>query len=85
MPKLPLPPSSLTGPIAEYLTVIWVALNAMPNFSGFSGTTPNSVVTGFPGDFAFNVGSASTNSRIWVMGGSTRVPANTGWNIVRMA
>lgn len=85
MPFLPLPPSDLTGPLGEYLLVLWRTMNGLPNISAFSGTSPNSTVTGVPGDLAINIGSASTESRLFVKGGSARLPSTTGWNTVRIA
>ncbi len=83
--RIGFPPSSVTGELGTYLLTIWQALNDIPNFSMFSGPTPNSVITGMPGDVAVNVGSASTSSRLWVMGGSTAQPSLTGWNVIRIA
>ena len=84
MPFLPLPPSSVTGPVAEYLHEIWRVVNKMPNISAFSGSSPNSALSGVPGDLAVNTGSASTTSRLWIQGGSTRQPSTTGWAVVRV-
>lgn len=84
MPNLPLPPSQLTGDTGDYFHLLWRTLNSMPNISAFSGTSPNSVVTGMPGDMAINIGSASTSSRLWIMGGSARQPSTTGWAVVRV-
>lgn len=83
MPGLPLPPSSITGALGEYLQRLWRVLDDMPNLSYFSGTTPNSVLTGVPGDLAINVGSASTDTRVWLKGGATRTPSTTGWITLR--
>lgn len=80
MPVLPPPPSTLTGPLGDYLQVVWRSLNGMPNMSYFSGANnPNSMVTGVPGDVAVYVGLVSSNSRHWLKGGTTRVPSQTGW------
>lgn len=84
MPYLPQPPSSLTGPLGEYLQVLWRAFNKIPNVSAFSGTTPNSTVSGYPGDIAVNIGSASTTSRVWIKGGDARQPSTTGWAAMRV-
>jgi hypothetical protein len=82
--RLPFPPSDLTGPLGQWANDVWRALSNMPSMSYFSGATPNSVVTGLPGDLTVNVGSASTSSRLWVMGGSVAAPSTTGWNVVRI-
>lgn len=84
MPNIPLPPSGVTGPLGDYLHLLWRTLTAMPNISAFSGPSPNSAVTGLPGDLAVNMGSASTASRLWVMAGGAREPSLTGWSAVRI-
>lgn len=77
------PPSSITGIMARYLGEIATALNNIPVISYFSGTTPNSTVSGYAGDIAINLTSTSTNSRVWVLGGSPSAVTNQGW--VRMS
>lgn len=83
MPYLPPPPSGLTGVIAEYLGQMCRVINQVPNVSYFSGTTPNSVLTGVAGDLAVNVASASTDTRVWVKGGSVTQPNTSGWVTLR--
>ncbi len=78
--RIPFPPSDVTGALGDYLLVLWRAINDSPTLSYFSGSTPNSVITGLPGDLAVNVGSASTSTRLWQMGGSVAQPSTTGWN-----
>lgn len=85
MPFLPLPPSSLTGPLAEYLHEVWRVMNKMPNISAFSGASPESTVSGVPGDVAISIAAASNDSRLFVKGGASRVPSTTGWKTVRIA
>lgn len=78
------PSSSITGELGSYLLDVWRAVNQIPNVSYFSGTSPNlSNLTGTAGDLAINVGSASTDSRLWVKGGSVASPTTTGWVTVR--
>ena len=84
MPYLPLPPSEVTGSLGDYLMVLWRTVSNMPNSSMFSVTDPNSAVTGLPGDFLSNIGSASTTSRLWIKGGGLRTPSTTGWAAVRI-
>lgn len=82
--RVPAPPSALTGDLGIWARQVTTALNSMPWMSYFSGTNPNSNVSGFAGDFAVNVGSASTDSRIWVLGGnSLSVTTNQGWVVLR--
>lgn len=82
--KLPFPPSSITGELGDYLLQMWRMFNDTPNASYFSGTNPNtSGVTGLPGDLLVNVGSASTNTRMWIAGGTSL--STNSWFPVRIA
>ena len=83
-PRLGPVPSSITGPLRGYLEQVQSVVNALPQMSLFSGLTPNSAVTGQPGDMAINVGSASTSSRLWMLGGSGSALTNVGWVNVRV-
>ena len=83
--RLAQPPSGITGPLATWLGDVFTLLNGMPRSSYFSGTTPNSVVTGIAGDMAINIGSASTDSRFWVKGGDPVIPSQTSWVVLRIA
>ena len=74
----------MTGPLGAWLFELWKHLESQPNLSLFSGTSPNSVLTGLSGDVAVNVGSASTDSRLWVLGGGQRSALTTqGWVVIR--
>lgn len=75
----PPPPSNVTGELGAYLNTIYQALSKLPNVSYFSGTTPNSTVTGVAGDMLINLGSGSTDTRAWIKGGSPTSPSRTGW------
>ena len=77
--RLPMPPSEVTGQLGQWLFQLWGTINSMPRMSWFSGTTPNSAVTGRPGDLLVNVGSASTDSRLWIKGGAGNTFSTTGW------
>ena len=82
--KLPFPPSAVTGPLGAWLFEVWRHLENQPTISLFSSTSPNSAVTGMSGDLAINVGSASTDSRVWVLGGAQRSAlTTTGWVVLR--
>lgn len=82
--RLPVPPSDVTGPVGKYLLEIYRAVNQIPTASYFSGANPNtSGFTGGPGDLLVNIGSASTSSRLWMMGGAS-VSTNS-WVVVRIA
>ena len=72
-------PSAFTGEQATYLNEVVAAINAMPVFSFFSGLTPESVVTGVSGNFAFNPFSASTTSLYFVKWGSSTVASKVSW------
>jgi hypothetical protein len=70
--------------LAEYLREIWRVVNKMPNISAFSGTTPNSALSGVPGDLAVSIAVDSNDSRLFVKGGASRTPSTTGWVTVRI-
>lgn len=88
MRRLEPPPSSITGAYGNWLRKVWALLEASPNFSlvSLSDTdTPNSRVTGYPGDFCINLGSASTASRVWTLGGpASSALTDQGWALVRI-
>ncbi len=78
--KVPDPPSNITGALRNYLTQLADAINQQPTFSRFSATgTPNSAVSGLVGDMAFNMGSASSMSRLWLKIGPETGISNTSW------
>lgn len=82
MPAIPPPPSAVTGPVGDYLQVLWKAIYSIPNMSYFSGSDPNGAVDGVPGDLVVNAVSSTSNLRLYQKGGSTRIKSNTGWNLV---
>lgn len=82
--RLRQPPSSVTGDLYLWLQEVTKAVNSVPQLSYFSGTNPNSLVTGLSGDIAINLGSASTDTRVWVLGGSNLgVLTTQGWVALR--
>jgi hypothetical protein len=86
--RLPDPPSDVTGALGRWLRDVHRVIQAMPqiSYASFAATdTPNSRVTGFPGDLCTNIASVSTTSRLWVLGGADRsVLTNQGWALVRV-
>jgi hypothetical protein len=52
--------------------------------SWFSGTTPNSTLTGTPGDIAINLASGSTLTRAWIMTGDTSLVTTLGWRTFQL-
>ena len=82
---VPLPPSNVTGPLAEWLRDLANILNAkVARASYFSGESPNSTMTALPGYLAINMSpSQSTDSRVWVHGGTGTTPTTTGWVTLR--
>jgi hypothetical protein len=70
--------------VGRYLNQLVNALNSEMPISVFSGTTPESVWTGVAGNIVVNVGSASTNTRLWVKAGSPTVQSRTSWFAVRI-
>lgn len=86
--KLVAPPSNVSGPLGLWLRDLHAWVENQPNISlaSFGATdTPNSRVTGFSGDMCVNLGSASTTSRLWVLGGaSLSALTDQGWAAVRI-
>lgn len=79
--KIADPPSSLSGPLRSYLQSLADYVNSVPTLSYFSGSSPSGI-TGLAGDLAFNVGSASTSSRLWQNVGTSQNTSN--WVLVRV-
>lgn len=68
-----------TGELSNWLYDVWRAVNDIPNLSYFSSSTsPNSNLTGRPGDLAVNPNSTTTKPRFWIMGGSS-TNTTLGW------
>lgn len=88
MRRLPAPPSAITGVLGTWLRELHSVVEALPNVSiaSFGATdTPNSRVTGMSGDLCINIGSASTDSRAWILGGGTRSAlTDQGWALLRI-
>ena len=82
------PPSSITGPLGLWLTNMWQWVEAQPQISlaSFSPTQdPNSRVTALSGALCINLGSGSTQSRLWLLGGNNLSAAtDQGWSVVRI-
>mgnify|MGYP001581092362 FL=1 len=82
------PPSGVTGALGAWLHDLHAWVEGLPSISiaSFGATdTPNSRVTGGTGALCVNIGSASTQSRFWLLGGpalSTRT--DQGWVLVRV-
>jgi hypothetical protein len=82
--NVPLPPSSVTGELGTYLQAVSRYLNSQPTISIFTGAnTPNSNLTGLAGDIAVCLQSGSTDTRMWLKGGSPTTPSKTGWTTLR--
>lgn len=85
MPKIGPPPSAISGPLLTYLNDVQRVINGLPQVSFFSGTNPNSVLTGRCGDLGINLGSASTSSRVWLNAADPSSAATTqGWVVLRI-
>lgn len=76
---LPPVPSAFTGAQRDWLLRVSEMLLNVPTFSRFSGTTPESVITGVAGDFALNLFSSNTATMIFYKGGSPTVPSKVSW------
>jgi len=84
---IPLPPSGVTGELGSWLRDLANVVNTkLARASYFSGTTPTSAVTALPGYFAINMSpSQSTDSRIFVHGGTGTTPNQSNWVVLRIA
>ena len=83
---VPYPPSDITGPLGDWLRDLVSVLNSkVVRASFFSGTSPNnSGLTALPGYFAINISpSQSTDSRVWVHGGTGTGPTQGGYVVLR--
>jgi hypothetical protein len=81
--RLRQPPSVFSGEQAQWLSEVARVINALPNFSIFSGTNPvASGITGVRGSVAVNVGNVSSASVLFVHYGSALNPDRTSWNPV---
>lgn len=78
------PPSDLTGELGFWMNDLWLLVNGMPVVSYFSGTDPNSNVTGLAGDILINIGSASTSTRGWIKGSALTTLTMTDWHPLRI-
>jgi hypothetical protein len=77
--KLVPPPSTVTGALGEWLREVHRVIESTPNVSLVS------LDASATGDLAVNVNqSASTTSRLWVLGGSGSALTNLGWALVRV-
>jgi hypothetical protein len=82
------PPSDITGTLGSWLRDLhrWIEAQPQLSLASFGPTeTPNSRMSGLPGALCFNIGSGSTQSRLWLLGGA--VPStltDQGWQIVRI-
>lgn len=86
MSRLPPVPSTLSGPVADFLRSWERQLNAEGYISLFSGANPNtSGFTGIPGNMLVNIGSASTWSRLWIQAGASASVSTISWHAVRVA
>lgn len=72
-------PSAFTGEQAVYLREVVAVLNGLPTFSFFSGTTPESVITGVAGNFAVAPFSTTTGTLLYFKWGSVTAPSKVSW------
>lgn len=75
----PRPPSDVTGALGVWLDEVWKYIVSTPSLSYFSGTNPNSSMTGVAGNIAVNVTGASNVSRVFVKYGSASAPDKSSW------
>lgn len=85
--RVPDPPPGIADPlVASWMQQVARQLNSEGFISLFSGSNPNtSGFTGIPGNMLVNIGSASTNTRLWIMGGSVASVSTLSWHPLRIA
>ena len=81
--RLRMRPSYVTGELGTWLFELWRVVIAAPTLSHVSVVHPNvSRITGHAGDLLVNLGSGSTVSRLWIMGGDPSTSTTTGWRLI---
>lgn len=78
-------PSAFTGAQREWLVALVDQLRHLPVFSAFSGTTPESVVTGVAGNWAYNPFSTTTNNALFYKWGSAVTASKVSWTKVSVS
>lgn len=79
-----IPPPTGNQRFDQWMRDFHIQWNSQPRLSWFSGTTPNSVVTGTPGDIVVNLASGSTVTRLWTMVGDTSLVTTLGWQTLQV-
>ena len=70
--------------LSNWFRQLWTDYTVQPRVSWFSGVSPNlSQITGFQGDLAINVASASTNTVLWVLAGVGSASTTSSWRAVQ--
>jgi len=80
--RITMPPPTGNQALDEWLRNFAISHNNEPRMSWFSGTTPNSNITGTAGDIVVNLASGSTVSRFWIMTGAPSYITNLGWKFL---
>lgn len=71
----------MTGELGFWLREVARAINDIPQLSACSAVNVNDgTVAGYPGDLLVNLTSANTDKRAFVMVGSLRQKATSGWS-----
>ena len=78
------PPATGNQHFDQWMKSFAAQWNSHPRMSWFSGTTPNSTLTGTPGDIAINLASGSTQTRMWIKAGDTSLVTTLGWRTVQL-
>lgn len=70
--------------MSDWLRQLWVAINALPTMSRYSGTNPNqSGITGVQGAILVNAANASSNTVVWIMTGTGSASSTSGWRAIQ--
>ena len=73
------PPSSFTGPLAEWARTITNIIQGIPQFSYGTHPTPEGIINGSTGDFYVAQPSTSTLTCLWTKSSAPGLVSTTSW------
>lgn len=73
------PPSSFTGPLAQWAQSVTRVIQAIPQVSYITQVSPEGVINGQTGDQVITVGSTSTLTVLWLKASQPGVVSTVSW------
>ena len=73
------PPSSFTGPLAEWARTITATIKAIPQFSYGTHSSPEGIIAGSTGDFYIAQPSLSTLTCLWTKSSTPGLVSTSSW------